>query len=102
MELVSIWSVHWLRLLPSVAGVQQSETENIFRKVSGIPETRNQVELRRLRTTPSVAASANAGADLVTLSTSASKDDALNRPLVDEEADHPFIRKLETRSEPRR
>ena len=102
MELVSVRSLHWLRLLSSVAGVQQSGTKINCREVSGIPETRNQVELRRFCAAPGITVSANTGADFVTLSTSASEDDALNRPLIDEEADHPFVRKLETGNELRR
>lgn len=102
MELVSIRSVHWFGLLSSVAGVQRSGTENNYRKVSGIPEARNQVELCRLCATPSITVSANASTDLVSLSTSSSKDDAFNRPLIDKETDHPVVRKLETGDEPRR
>ena len=82
--------------------MQQSEPENICREVSGIPITRNQVELRRVCATPSITVSANSGTDLVTLGTSTSKNDALNRPLIDEEADHPFVRELETGNEHRR
>jgi len=59
-----------------------------------IPETRNVVEVSRFHTTPSIARPSDPVAYIVTLSTVASKDHTFDRPLVDEETSHPFVREL--------
>ena len=69
------------------------------REAKGVPVTRNQVELSWIRPTPSIAVSTNPGTHLVTLSTITSKGGALNRPLVNEEANYPLIGELESKSE---
>lgn len=55
------------------------------------PETGNQIKLSLVSATPSNAMSTNPVTHIVTLSTVASKDDTLDRPLVDKKTDHPFV-----------
>jgi hypothetical protein len=69
------------------------------RKPKGVPVTRNQVEFSWIRPTPSIAVSANPGTHLVALSTITSKGGALDRPLVNEEANYPLIGELKSKSE---
>jgi hypothetical protein len=60
-----------------------------------MPVARNQVEISWVCATPSIAVSTNPVTHIITLSTIASKDDTLDRPLVDKKTDHPFVRELE-------
>jgi len=69
------------------------------RGTKDIPEARNMVEFSWVRTTPSVAISSDPVAHFVTLSTVASKDYTLDRPLVDEKSGHPFVRELKVGDE---
>lgn len=64
-----------------------------------MPEARNMVEVSRVSTTPSIAVSSDPVAHLVTLSAVAGKDYTFDRPLVDEETRHPFIRELKVGGE---
>ena len=62
--------------------------------MKSMPVTGNQVEFSWVRATPSTTAPANPGARIVTLGTVASKDNTLDRTLVNEETDDPFLREL--------
>jgi len=58
------------------------------------------VEVSRVRTAPSIAVPSDTVAHFVALSTVASEDYTLDRPLVDEETGHPFVRELKVGDEP--
>ena len=67
--------------------------------MGNMPEARNMVEVFRVRTAPSVAVSPDPVAHFVPLTTVASEDYALDRPLVDEQTGNPFVRKLKVGDE---
>ena len=78
-------------MFSSVTEMQELGARKLQGMENSIPVTGNQVEVPLVRATPGDAVSAKPVTYIITLSTVLSKDNALDRPLVDKKPDDPFM-----------